>query len=105
MAYHIVGKPGQAKTDTTPEIPTIGYRNFTVNFPTQATNLPTLVNAFLPTHPGLTFQMTNATTFTIKGIGNTTAAKVVLSAAPGVTNDINQINGVIQRIDQVLLAQ
>ncbi|WP_114793309.1 fasciclin domain-containing protein [Niabella yanshanensis] len=109
VAYHIVGKPGKPKTATTAETPTIGYRNFTFNFPVAGASQPTLVNAALETHPGLIFKgvlgPAGVTEATVKGVGNATASKVVLSPLPGATNDINHINGVIQRIDQVLLAQ
>jgi uncharacterized surface protein with fasciclin (FAS1) repeats len=100
VAYHIVGKPGT---------PTIGYRDFTVNFPIEAASQPTLVNASVAAHPGISFKATfgasGVTAATVKGVGNATAANVLLSAAPSSTNDLNHINGVIHRIDQVLLAQ
>lgn len=109
IAYHIVGKPGRPKTETSAEIPTIGYRNFTVNFPVESASQPTLVNASVTTHPGVIFKGTfgpaGIAAATVKGLGNATAANVLLSASPGTTNDLNHINGVIHRIDQVLLAQ
>ncbi len=98
VAYHIVAQPGTT---------VVGYRNFLVNFPATAANLPTLVNASVPQHPGLTLQASfgalGITAATVKGLGNATASNVVLNAIPGVTHDIHHINGVIQRIDQVLL--
>lgn len=101
VAYHLLAKPGTT---------VLGYRDFTVNFPADnAVNVPTLVNASVPAHPGVslkaTFSGASLISATAKGLGNATASNIILSAPPSSTNDLNHVNGVIQRIDQVLLPQ
>ncbi|WP_300599759.1 fasciclin domain-containing protein [Niabella sp.] len=101
VAYHLLIKPG-----TTP----LGYRDFTVNFPTDSVvNVPTLVNASVPAHPGVglraSFSGATLNWAIVKGLGNGTAANIILNAPPSSTNDLNHINGVLHRIDQVLLPQ
>ncbi|WP_346238942.1 fasciclin domain-containing protein [Niabella insulamsoli] len=101
VAYHLLAKPA-----ATP----VGYRNYTVNFPAgNAALVPTLVNASVANHPGVALQATfgpaGVTAATAKGLGNETASNIILSAPPSSTNDVNHVNGVIHRIDQVLLPQ
>ena len=95
LTYHILGK-----------------RVFTNNFPTTATNFPTLLNGVLTTHPGLTLQVTMgapfATAATVKGLENATAANITINASPLLpdpvgTSDQNYLNGVIHKINQVLM--
>lgn len=89
----------------------MGYRAFINNFPTTATNYPTLLNGGIPTHPGVTLTCTftglNVTTATIKGLGNATAANILLNPTPnpGGTSDQHFINGTLHKITQVLLPQ
>lgn len=104
VAYHLLAKPQTAP------IPTFGYRHFTVNFPVAtAANVPTLVNTSVPAHPGVALQATfgpmGVTSATVKGLGNPSAANIQLNPVPGGTSDQNHINGVIHKIDQVLLPQ
>ena len=88
-------------------------RAFTNNFPTTATNYPTVLNGALPTHPGLgltaTFTPPNpfAATATVKGLFNATAANVLINrdAEPFGTSDQHYLNGVLHVINQVLLPQ
>lgn len=88
-------------------------RAFTNNFPTTATNYPTVLNGAVPTHPGLgltaTFTPPNpfAATATVKGLVNTTAANVFINNAPepNGTSDQHYLNGVLHVINQVLLPQ
>lgn len=88
-------------------------RAFTNNFPTTATNYPTLINGAIPTHPGLgltaTFAAPNpfAATATVKGLVNATAANIFINNAPepNGTSDQHYLNGVLHVINQVLLPQ
>ena len=92
----------------------LGTRVFTNNFPTTTTFVPTLLNGGIPAHPGVgltgTFGIPFFTAATVKGVGNATAANVIINAAPFTpdpsgTSDQHYLNGVIQKIDQVLLPQ
>jgi uncharacterized surface protein with fasciclin (FAS1) repeats len=89
----------------------LGNRAFSVNLPTTAANVPTLLNSGIPAHPGITLQATfgptGVTAATVKGLGNATAATVAINPtpAPGGTSDQNYINGVLHKITQVLLPQ
>jgi uncharacterized surface protein with fasciclin (FAS1) repeats len=82
-------------------------RAFTVNFPTTATNFPTLLNGAVPTHPGIKLQATFTgpivSAATVKGAVNATASNFFIN--PLATSDQNYLNGVIHKIDQVLLPQ
>jgi uncharacterized surface protein with fasciclin (FAS1) repeats len=81
----------------------MGVRAFSVNMPATPTFIPTLVNVSAPTHPGVNIAATvlgpGAVTFTVTGVGNGGAAATV------VTRDLNAVNGVVHRIDRVLLPQ
>ena len=89
-----------------------GYRAYTNNFPTTTTYYPTLLNGAVPTHPGVgvtaVFGTPFVTSATVKGVGNATAANVIINASPLLpdpvgTSDQNYLNGVLHKIDQVLL--
>lgn len=97
LVYHILG--------TT--IP--GIRVFSVNMPTAATLVKTLLNQAVAVHPGVTLQATFAGPFvgaaTVKGLANATASNIIINPANPFATDQNYINGVMLRIDQVLLPQ
>lgn len=85
----------------------MGVRVFTVNFPTTAANFPTLLNSAVPAHPGVGLQSTFTgpvvTAATVKGAANATASVVLIN--PVSTSDQNATNGVLHKINQVLLPQ
>lgn len=92
----------------------LGSRAFTNNLPTDATAFPTLLNSAIPAHPGLTIQATFGVPFvtsaTVKGLANPTPANIVINASPLLpdpvgSSDQHYLNGVIHKIDQVLLPQ
>lgn len=92
----------------------MGTRAFTNNFPTTATNYPTLLNGGVPAHPGITLQATFGVPFvtaaTVKGLGNATDANVLINPSPLIpdpngSSDQHYLNGTIHKIDQVLLPQ
>ena len=89
----------------------LGSRAFSVNFPMTATNTPTLLNAAIPTHPGIsiaaTFTGPIVTAATVKGVGNATAADIAINPTPNPngTSDQHFINGVLHKISRVLLPQ
>jgi uncharacterized surface protein with fasciclin (FAS1) repeats len=87
----------------------LGVRAFTVNFPTTPTLVPTLLNSAIPTHPGVslkaTFGAAGVTAATVKGAANPTPSNIPINPFPGGTSDQNYINGVLHKIDQVLLPQ
>lgn len=91
-----------------------GNRAFTNNFPVITTYYPTLLNGGLPTHPGVgltaTFGVPFVTSATIKGVGNATASNIIINSSPLIpdpsgTSDQHYLNGVLHKIDQVLLPQ
>ncbi|HVZ56395.1 MAG TPA: fasciclin domain-containing protein [Chitinophagaceae bacterium] len=89
----------------------LGNRAFSINLPNDDTNYPTLLNTAIPAHPGVTisasFGYTGVTAATIKGLGNPSAANLLINPtpAPNGTSDQLYINGVLHEIDQVLLPQ
>ena len=92
----------------------LGKRAFTNNFPTTLTNYPTLLNGAVAAHPGLGIKATFGVPFvsaaTVKGLGNPTAANIVINESPLIpdpngSSDQHYLNGVIHKIDQVLLPQ
>lgn len=87
----------------------LGFRDFSVNFPTTATTYKTILNTVITSHPGVsiqaTFGPTGVTAATVKGVANQTAANVQINPLPGGTSDQHYINGVLHEIDQVLLPQ
>ena len=89
----------------------LGNRRFSVNFPTTATAIPTLLNSVVVAHPGITIQATfgatGVTVATVKGVANATPSNIQINPtpAPAGTSDQNYINGVLHIINQVLLPQ
>lgn len=77
-------------------------RAFSVNMPTITALKPTLLNSAIPVHPGIgiTVGFTGpfVTTFSVKGLANASAAAVTVQ-------DMHATNGVVHKIDQVLLPQ
>ena len=107
VAYHIIS--AQSGTYAPP-----GIRVFLVNLPSTPTLVKTLLNSGVAGHPGVTVQANFFSPFpgvsvvaaaTVKGAANATASNVLISRTPPFTSDIHQINGVIHKIDQVLLPQ
>ncbi len=86
-----------------------GQRAFSPNIPTTATAVPTLLNSVVPTHPGITLSATFTgpvvTAATVKGIANATASNVLINPLPNGSSDQHYVNGVLHKIDQVLLPQ
>ena len=86
-----------------------GPRTFTPNLPTTATAVPTFLNSGLPTHEGVTLSATFtgpvATAATVKGKVNATASNVILNPNPNGSSDQHYVNGVLHKIDQVLIPQ
>jgi uncharacterized surface protein with fasciclin (FAS1) repeats len=100
VAYHVISSQGGTYAPP-------GLRVFSVNLPTTATSVKTLLNSAVSIHPGVVVQATFAspvpgisvvTAATVKGLVNTTPSNVV---AP----DLHCVNGVIHKIDQVLRPQ
>jgi uncharacterized surface protein with fasciclin (FAS1) repeats len=87
----------------------LGARAFSVNLPGTAASVPTLLNSAIPTNPGIsvtaTFTGPVVTAGTVKGAGNATAANMLINPFPGGTSDQHYVNGVLHKIDQVLLFQ
>ncbi len=95
----------------------LGSRAFTNNFPTTQTAFPTLLNGAISTHPGLKLQATFTppnpfvTGATVKDVyNNDPAANIIINTSPLTpdplgTSDQNFINGVLHKIDRVLLPQ
>lgn len=91
-----------------------GNKAYTNNFPTTTTYYPTLLNGAIPTHPGVgltaVFGVPFVNAATVKGVGNATAANIIINASPLLpdpvgTSDQNYLNGILHKIDQVLLPQ
>jgi uncharacterized surface protein with fasciclin (FAS1) repeats len=63
----------------------------------------------VPAHPGValkaTFGATGVTAATVKGVANPTASNITINPFPGGTSDQNYVNGVLHKIDQVLIPQ
>ena len=76
-------------------------RAFSVNMPAPSGAIPTFLNLSIAAHPGVTVTtafMGPFANFTVKGLGNTAASNVVLK-------DVHAVNGVVHKIDQVLIPQ
>jgi hypothetical protein len=102
VAYHVLS--AQSGTFSPP-----GVRVFSVNIPTTPTPVKTFLNSVVNAHPGVTVSATFAGPVVIsakvKGAANPTASNVIISAPPVMTHDMHHTNGVIHKIDQVLLPQ
>ena len=92
----------------------LGNRAFTNNFPVTTTYYPTLLNGAISIHPGVgltaIFGMPFVNSATVKGVGNSTAANVIINSSPLTpdpvgTSDQHYLNGVLHKIDQVLFPQ
>ena len=100
LVYHILGK-----------------RAYTNNMPTTATAFPTILNSVVPTHPGVKLKATInppnpfVASATVKDVySNSPAANIIINASPLTpepfgTSDQEYINGVLHKIDAVLLPQ
>jgi len=87
----------------------LGSIAFSVNLPATATAVPTFLNSAVPSHPGVTVSATFTgplvSAATVKGLRNATAANVQINPLPGGSSDQLYFNGVVHKIDQVLLPQ
>jgi uncharacterized surface protein with fasciclin (FAS1) repeats len=89
----------------------LGNRAFTNNFPVTATSYPTLLNSAIPSHPGVRLTCTFTGPFvsaaTVKGVANATASNIAINPTPepNGTSDQFFVNGVLHKIDQVMLPQ
>jgi len=92
----------------------LGSRAFTNNFPTVTTSYPTLLNGAIAAHPGIALTATFGVPFvsaaTVKGAANATAANLIINVSPLIpdpsgTSDQHFLNGVLHKINQVLLPQ
>jgi hypothetical protein len=91
-------------------------RAFTNNFPTNPTLVQTLLNSAVPVHPGVTLQSTFTAGFpfvtsaTVKGAGSTTPSNIIINRSPLIpdpfgSSDQHYLNGVLHKIDRMLLPQ
>lgn len=89
----------------------MGSRAFANNFPTTQANFPTLLNGAISNHPGIglkaTFSGPMVVAGTVKGAVNAAASNLLINPTPepGGSSDQHYLNGVIHKIDQVLLPQ
>lgn len=87
----------------------LGSRAFTNNFYTTQTNVPTLLNGGVPAHPGVglkvTFTAGQVTAASVKGLMNASASNVILNPLPNGSSDQHYLNGVLHKIDQMLIPQ
>jgi uncharacterized surface protein with fasciclin (FAS1) repeats len=100
LVYHILGK-----------------RAYTNNMPTIATAFPTLLNTVIASHPGVKLRANInppnpfVLSATVKDVyNNSPAANIIINASPLTpepfgTSDQEYINGVLHKIDAVLLPQ
>jgi uncharacterized surface protein with fasciclin (FAS1) repeats len=81
----------------------LNSRAFSVNMPTASTLIPTLLNSGIPTHPGVNivvaFTGPFVTSFQVAGVANGGASATVIA------QDLHATNGVIHKVDMVLLPQ
>ncbi len=81
----------------------LGSRAFSVNLPAAIAFVPTLLNGAVPTHPGLGIQASFTgpivTAITLSGVGNRGAVATVIG------QDLNAVNGIVHKINRVLLPQ
>ena len=104
VAYHILSS--QSGTYAPP-----GIRVFSVNLPTVAGSVKTLLNSAVAVHPGLTVQATFVSPVpglsvvaaaTVKGLANATASNIIIGST---SSDLHCVNGVMHKIDQALIPQ
>lgn len=104
VVYHLLSS--QSGTFAAP-----GIRVFSVNLPSTPTAVKTLFNSAVAVHPGVTVQATFVSPVpgvsvvaaaTVKGAANPTASNLLVGQT---TSDLHYLNGVIHKIDQVLLPQ
>jgi len=87
----------------------LGSRAFLNNLPATQANYPTLLNSAIVSHPGVGLKVTMtgpmAVSATVKGAVNASAANVSINPTPepGGSSDQHYTNGVLHKIDQVLL--
>jgi uncharacterized surface protein with fasciclin (FAS1) repeats len=81
----------------------LNARAFSVNMPSAATSIPTLLNSGIPAHPGVNVEVAFTgpfvTSFQVTGAANGGASAAVIA------QDIHATNGVIHKTDRVLLPQ
>jgi uncharacterized surface protein with fasciclin (FAS1) repeats len=87
----------------------LGTRAFTVNFPSAVKDFYSIIGSGSP-YPALSIQASFTgpvvSAATVKGVGNATAATLLLNPTPGTgTSDQNATNGVLHKINMVLLPQ
>ncbi|MEP7372813.1 MAG: fasciclin domain-containing protein [Chitinophagaceae bacterium] len=103
VVYHLLAM----QTGTTFQ----GIRAFSVNIPSTETSSFTLLNSAIAAHPGVilkaTYGFAGVIAITAKGLGNATPSSVQINPtpAPGGSSDQHYINGVLHKIDQVLIPQ
>lgn len=89
----------------------LGVRAFTNNLSATGSATPTLLNRAIANHPGLTHMATFTgpvvTAAFVKGIANPSPSTILINPtpAPNGTSDQHYINGVLHKIDQVLMPQ
>ena len=89
----------------------LGTRAFSVNMPSTATYVPTLLNSAVPQHPGVQIQASFlgpfVTAATVKGLANPSASNILVNPTPepNGTSDQLYVNGILHKIDQVLRPQ
>jgi hypothetical protein len=109
VAYHIFD--GRSETNKSSILVERPGRAFLNNFPTSAEWYKTLLNydsSVALIHPGVsvsaTFTGNAVSAAKVKGLYNVTAANVLVNPADSIgTSDQQYLNGIIHRIDQVLL--
>ena len=111
-AYHILSSQKVLPKDTLYLPP--GIRVFSVNIPSTAKQVTTLLNSGgwpLSLHPGVTITasfvspvpgVSVVAAATVKGLANTTASNIIIGPT---SSDLHAVNGVLHKIDQVLLPQ
>ena len=104
VAYHVLS--AQSGTYAPP-----GIRVFSVNLPSTPMAVKTLLNSAVTVHPGVIVQamfvspvpgVSVVTDATVKGAANATASNIIVGPT---TSDLHFVNGVMHKIDQVLLPQ
>ncbi len=121
VAYHLSGRRVAPPAPPAPPDSVIaGIRIFSVNVPTTPIAVLTFINNPGPAyfHPGVimeaTFSGPIASTFTVKGASNATPSNVLINPTPDLfpgfgpapptgTSDQHYINGVLHKIDQLLI--